>query len=79
MKFASKGIIDYSPLEPGWVPTKMGGLGTPDDLKQAHLTQAWLAAGNDPKADVTGVFLRPRRQRRKTRMMTIGNRTREQE
>jgi NAD(P)-dependent dehydrogenase (short-subunit alcohol dehydrogenase family) len=43
-------------LEPGWVPTKMGGPGAPDDMKQAHLTQAWLAAGNVPKADVTGKY-----------------------
>ena len=32
-------------LEPGWVPTKMGGRGAPDDMDQAHRTQAWLAAG----------------------------------
>jgi len=43
-------------LEPGWVPTKMGGPGAPDDMDQAHLTQAWLAAGDDPKADVTGEY-----------------------
>jgi NAD(P)-dependent dehydrogenase (short-subunit alcohol dehydrogenase family) len=43
-------------LEPGWVPTKMGGPSAPDDIKQAHLTQAWLAAGDDPKADVTGEY-----------------------
>src|SRR5580658_1418110 len=43
-------------LEPGWVPTKMGGPGAPDDMKQAHLTQAWLAAGGDPKVDVTGEY-----------------------
>jgi NAD(P)-dependent dehydrogenase (short-subunit alcohol dehydrogenase family) len=43
-------------LEPGWVPTKMGGAGAPDDMDQAHLTQAWLAAGDDPKADVTGRY-----------------------
>ena len=43
-------------LEPGWVPTKMGGPGAPDDMEQAHLTQAWLAAGDDPKADVTGEY-----------------------
>ena len=43
-------------LEPGWVPTKMGGLGAPDDMGQAHLTQAWLAAGDDPKVDVTGWY-----------------------
>jgi NAD(P)-dependent dehydrogenase (short-subunit alcohol dehydrogenase family) len=43
-------------LEPGWVPTKMGGRGAPDDMDQAHRTQAWLAAGDDPKADVTGQY-----------------------
>jgi NAD(P)-dependent dehydrogenase (short-subunit alcohol dehydrogenase family) len=43
-------------LEPGWVPTKMGGRGAPDDLEQAHLTQAWLAAGDDPKSQVTGKY-----------------------
>jgi NAD(P)-dependent dehydrogenase (short-subunit alcohol dehydrogenase family) len=43
-------------LEPGWVPTKMGGPGAPDDMDQAHLTQAWLAAGDDPKVDVTGRY-----------------------
>ncbi|THD59127.1 SDR family NAD(P)-dependent oxidoreductase [Phenylobacterium sp.] len=43
-------------LEPGWVPTKMGGPGAPDDMAQAHLTQAWLAAGEDPKAQVSGGY-----------------------
>jgi NAD(P)-dependent dehydrogenase (short-subunit alcohol dehydrogenase family) len=37
-------------LEPGWVPTRMGGPGAPDDIDQAHLTQAWLAVSNDPDA-----------------------------
>lgn len=49
-------------LEPGWVPTKMGGAGAPDDMKQAHLTQAWLAASNEPQAEATGRYfyhLRP--------------------
>lgn len=43
-------------LEPGWVPTRMGGPGAPDDMDQAHLTQAWLAAGDDAGADVTGEY-----------------------
>jgi NAD(P)-dependent dehydrogenase (short-subunit alcohol dehydrogenase family) len=43
-------------LEPGWVATKMGGAGAPDDLQQAHLTQAWLAAGDDPKTNVTATY-----------------------
>jgi len=43
-------------LEPGWVPTKMGGPGAPDDMDQAPLTQAWLASSDDPKANVTGRY-----------------------
>ena len=41
---------------PGWVPTRMGGRGAPDDLDQAHLTQAWLAVSDDPAARETGGF-----------------------
>jgi NAD(P)-dependent dehydrogenase (short-subunit alcohol dehydrogenase family) len=50
-------------LEPGWVATRMGGPGAPDDMDQAHRTQAWLAAGDDPGARVTGQYfyhMRPR-------------------
>ena len=43
-------------LEPGWVATKMGGPGAPDDLSLGPRTQAWLAAGDDPKARVTGGY-----------------------
>jgi NAD(P)-dependent dehydrogenase (short-subunit alcohol dehydrogenase family) len=41
-------------VEPGWVPTKMGGAGAPDDLSLAPVTQAWLAVSDDPGATVTG-------------------------
>lgn len=43
-------------LEPGWVPTRMGGPGAPDDLDQAHRTQAWLATSSDAAATVTGEY-----------------------
>jgi NAD(P)-dependent dehydrogenase (short-subunit alcohol dehydrogenase family) len=43
-------------LEPGWVPTRMGGAGAPDDMDQAQRTQAWLAASDDPKAQVSGAY-----------------------
>lgn len=43
-------------LEPGWVPTKMGGDAAPDDLEQGHRTQVWLATSNDPAATVTGEY-----------------------
>ena len=48
--------VSSNSLEPGWVPTKMGGSGAPDDMEQAHLTQAWLAAGEDPESQVTGKY-----------------------
>ncbi|MEV0819799.1 SDR family NAD(P)-dependent oxidoreductase [Nonomuraea rubra] len=44
-------------VTPGWVPTKMGGPGAPDDLGQAHLTQAWLAVSGEPAATVSGAYL----------------------
>jgi NAD(P)-dependent dehydrogenase (short-subunit alcohol dehydrogenase family) len=43
-------------LEPGWVATKMGGPGAPDNLELGAVTQAWLAAGDDAAADVTGRY-----------------------
>jgi NAD(P)-dependent dehydrogenase (short-subunit alcohol dehydrogenase family) len=43
-------------LEPGWVPTKMGGAGAPDDLSLAPVTQAWLAVSDDTAAKVTGQY-----------------------
>jgi NAD(P)-dependent dehydrogenase (short-subunit alcohol dehydrogenase family) len=43
-------------LEPGWVPTKMGGAGAPDDLDQAHRTQVWLATSDAPAACVSGKY-----------------------
>jgi NAD(P)-dependent dehydrogenase (short-subunit alcohol dehydrogenase family) len=49
-------------LEPGWVPTKMGGPGAPDDLDAAHRTQVWLAISNEPAATVTGKYFYHLRQ-----------------
>jgi NAD(P)-dependent dehydrogenase (short-subunit alcohol dehydrogenase family) len=43
-------------VTPGWVPTKMGGVGAPDDINQAHLTQAWLATSDDAEAKTTGAY-----------------------
>lgn len=43
-------------LNPGWVPTKMGGSGAPDDLKKGYETQVWLAVSNEEKAKVSGRF-----------------------
>ncbi|MGF6772151.1 NAD(P)-dependent dehydrogenase (short-subunit alcohol dehydrogenase family) [Paraburkholderia sp. GAS199] len=43
-------------LEPGWVATKMGGPGAPDDLQAAPKTQVWLAVSDDPAATVSGEY-----------------------
>jgi NAD(P)-dependent dehydrogenase (short-subunit alcohol dehydrogenase family) len=43
-------------VHPGWVPTRMGGSGAPDDLGQGHKTQAWLAVSDAPAARVTGSY-----------------------
>ncbi|MFZ0198213.1 MAG: SDR family NAD(P)-dependent oxidoreductase [Candidatus Sulfotelmatobacter sp.] len=43
-------------LEPGWVATKMGEPGAPDDLDAGHRTQVWLAVSDDPAAKVTGEY-----------------------
>ena len=41
-------------VNPGWVPTKMGGSGAPDSLQKGYETQVWLAESNDEKATVSG-------------------------
>jgi NAD(P)-dependent dehydrogenase (short-subunit alcohol dehydrogenase family) len=41
-------------VEPGWVATKMGGAGAPDDLDRGDETQAWLAVSDDTAAEATG-------------------------
>lgn len=43
-------------VDPGWVPTKMGGPGAPDNLQKGYETQVWLAVSNDEKAKVTGQY-----------------------
>jgi NAD(P)-dependent dehydrogenase (short-subunit alcohol dehydrogenase family) len=43
-------------VDPGWVPTKMGGPGAPDDLDKGAETQVWLAVSNDEKARVSGRY-----------------------
>lgn len=49
-------------VDPGWVPTKMGGAAAPDDLKQGYQTQVWLAVSKDPKALVTGRYFHHQRE-----------------
>ncbi|MCR8561585.1 SDR family NAD(P)-dependent oxidoreductase [Mucilaginibacter sp. BJC16-A38] len=48
-------------VDPGWVPTKMGGAGAPDDLAQGYQTQVWLAVSDDPGALVSGQYFHHRK------------------
>jgi NAD(P)-dependent dehydrogenase (short-subunit alcohol dehydrogenase family) len=48
--------VPCNAITPGWVQTKMGGPGANDDLDQAHRTQAWLAASDDPASQVSGKY-----------------------
>lgn len=50
-------------VDPGWVPTRMGGPGAPDDLELGHRTQTWLAASRDPAALTSGGYWHHRTRR----------------
>ena len=50
-------------VDPGWVPTKMGGRGAPDDLALGAVTQAWLAVSDDAPAGTTGGYFYHQRPR----------------
>ncbi len=50
-------------VDPGWVPTKMGGPGAPDDLRLGHLTQEWLATSDEPEAHSSGGYWYHQRRR----------------
>ena len=43
-------------VDPGWVPTKMGGAAATGDLEKGYLTQTWLAVSNDAAATVSGGY-----------------------
>ena len=57
MAVARKWLDVYSnAVDPGWVPTRMGGPGAPDDLQKGYETQTWLAVSNDSRAKVSGRY-----------------------
>jgi NAD(P)-dependent dehydrogenase (short-subunit alcohol dehydrogenase family) len=43
-------------VDPGWVPTKMGGPAATGDLEMGYLTQTWLAVSDDAAATVSGGY-----------------------
>ena len=50
-------------VEPGWVPTKMGGPSAPDDISLGPDTQAWLAVSDEAAATVSGEYFFHRQPR----------------
>ncbi|WP_267421969.1 MULTISPECIES: SDR family NAD(P)-dependent oxidoreductase [unclassified Curtobacterium] len=46
--------VQANAVDPGWVPTKMGGAGAPDDLELGHRTQERLIG--DPDTMVSGGY-----------------------
>lgn len=50
-------------VDPGWVPTKMGGPNAPDDLELGHQTQTWLATSDEPEALRSGRYWHHRQTR----------------
>ncbi len=51
-------------VDPGWVPTKMGGRGAPDELQKGYETQTWLAVSGDSSARVSGRYFHHLTERR---------------
>src|SRR4029078_2971708 len=43
-------------VDPGWVPTRLGGRGAPYYLQKEYETQTWLAVSNDSGAQVSGRY-----------------------
>jgi NAD(P)-dependent dehydrogenase (short-subunit alcohol dehydrogenase family) len=49
-------------VDPGWVPTKMGGPAATGDLEMGYLTQTWLAVSNDAATMSGGYWYHRQRQ-----------------
>lgn len=43
-------------VDPGWVPTRMGGAGANDSLEGGYSSQVWLASGEDKSALSSGNY-----------------------
>lgn len=49
-------------VDPGWVPTKMGGSGAPDSFADGIATQVWLASSDEDAVKVSGKYFHHKRQ-----------------
>jgi NAD(P)-dependent dehydrogenase (short-subunit alcohol dehydrogenase family) len=54
--------LQVNVVDPGWVPTRMGGPNAPDDLELGYRTQTWLAVSDEPGARVSGAYWHHRQQ-----------------
>ena len=54
--------VSSNAVDPGWVPTRMGGANAPDDLASGHATQEWLAVSDDPAALASGHYWHHRKR-----------------
>lgn len=54
--------VSADAVDPGWVPTRMGGAGAPDDFDLGHETQERLAT--EPRREVSGGYWHHGEQRR---------------
>jgi NAD(P)-dependent dehydrogenase (short-subunit alcohol dehydrogenase family) len=48
--------VHANAVDPGWVPTKMGGPNATGDLQKGYETQVWLAVSSDTNAKVSGRY-----------------------
>ena len=51
-------------VDPGWIKTKLGGSNATDEVPVGASTQAWLAAGEDAEAQVSGRYFKWRKDLR---------------
>lgn len=57
------GGVYANAVDPGWVPTKMGGPGAPGNLEKGFQTQVWLAVSDDKEAKSSGRFFYHKREK----------------
>ncbi|KAI1630767.1 short chain dehydrogenase [Biscogniauxia mediterranea] len=54
-RFGSKGVVAHS-VDPGWVPTKMGGPGAAGNIKESERLYVMLAEGSGEAEGMNGCF-----------------------
>lgn len=56
------GDVSCHSVDPGWVPTRMGGKDAPDDLVEGCQTQEWLATAKDIATLQSGTYWHHKQQ-----------------